>query len=215
MLYNIYIVILAISFLSSLLSFRLDYPFHLKLFSVLLGITLLVEYFASFGLHLLNTKSNIALYNSFMLVEFEGFAWYYLQIIKFSSIKKIVIIFLYLFPLFWLITVFFIFGINHWNSYLVIAGSSFTIFLSGIFYYQLFTASELIKLTKSPEFWIATGMMIFYSCNLPFLGMFNFLTKSYATLAYKLESILQVLDAVMYSIFIYAFLCRMINTERS
>src|SRR5689334_22559017 len=118
LLYNIYIIILAISFLSSLLSFRLDYPFHLKLFSVLLGITLLVEYFASFGLRLLNTKSNIPLYNSFMLLEFEGFAWYYLQIIKFPLVKKIITIFLVVFPLFWFITVFFIFGITHWNSYL-------------------------------------------------------------------------------------------------
>jgi hypothetical protein len=150
-----------------------------------------------------------------MLLEFEGFALYYLQIIKFPSIKKIIIIFLCLFPLFWLITVFFIFGITHWNSYLVIAGSAFTIFLSGIFYYELFTASELIKLTKSSEFWIATGLIIFYSCNLPFLGMFNFLTKNYDTLAYKLETILQVLDTVMYSLFIYAFLCRMTNIARS
>jgi hypothetical protein len=213
-LFTVYIIILSISFLSSLISFKLHYPFHLKLFSILLGITLLVEYFASFGLHFLKTKSNIPLYNAFMLVEFEVYAWYFLQIIRFPLIKKVIAAFLILFPLFWVTTVFFIFGIEHWNSYLVIAGSAFTVFLSGIFYYQLFTASELTKLTKSPEFWIATGLIVFYTCNLPFLGMFNFLTRNYETLAYKLEDVLQLLDAVMYSTFIYAFLCRMTNIAR-
>ncbi len=105
---------------------------------------------------------------------------------------------------------FFIFGITKWNSYVVIAGSFFIICFSAAYYYQVFTQDELARLDNSPEFWIATGLIIFYACNLPYMGMLNFLVKNYLGLAIKFLSILKILNVIMYSIFIYAFLCRII-----
>jgi len=181
MINYIYITIIGLSFIASLASFRLAFPYHLKLFSVLLGCTFLVEVTA---VRMYKTHhSNVPLYNIFMLVEFCTYAYYYKCIAQPRWLKKMVDYFLVGFPLFWGVVVFFVFGIGKWNSYVVIAGSLFTIFFSAAYYYQLFTQDVLVRLESSPEFWIATGLIIFYTFNLPFMGMLNFLVKNYLELS--------------------------------
>ena len=204
---TIYISVIALSFLSSLVSFRLDYAFHLKIFSLLLGLTLITELLAVHGLHLLSLKSNLPIYNTFVLVEFWIYVWFFSRILRNKKILLLTKWFLILFPFLWLITIVFIFGINNWNSYIIITGSAFTVFLSVYYYYELFTSAELVTLTKKPEFWIATGLIIFYAGNLPFTGMLNYLASNYKELAIKLVTVLRVLIIVMYSLFIYAYLC--------
>ena len=155
-------------------------------------------------------RSNVPLYNTFMLVEFWVYAFYFRWIILSTAIRKIINFFLLLFPIFWAIVVFGAFGIDKWNSYVAIIGSFFTICFSVSYYYQLFTQKDLVRLDITPEFWIATGLIIFYACNLPYVGMLNFLVKNYLLLARQLLTVLGILNIIMYSIFIYAFVCRII-----
>jgi len=197
-----------LSFCSSLLSFRERSHSHLKLFSLLLGLTFIVECMAA--LLIKRHISNVPLYNVFMLVEFWTYGLYYFLIIGIPRMKIAIKWYLWLFPLFWIIVVFLVFGFRNWNSYVVIAGSFFTICFSCAYYYQLFTQSELVRLSKLPEFWIATALIIFYSCDLPYMGTLNFLMENYLKTAVQLLTALKVLDIIMYSIFIFAFLCRTI-----
>jgi hypothetical protein len=155
-------------------------------------------------------QSNVPLYNLFMLVEFWVYGYYYKCIIEPGRLKRLIRFYLWLFPVFWVVVVFFLFGLAKWNSYVAVGGSFFTICFSGGYYYQLFTQEELVRLDITPEFWIATGLIIFYACNLPYTGMLNFLVKNYLDLARNLLTVLDILNLVMYSLFIYAFLCRMI-----
>jgi hypothetical protein len=215
LLFYLYISILGLSFFVSLLSFKLRYPVHLKIFSILLGLTFINEIIAGYFLGALHLKSNHPVYNIFMLIEFWVFAFYYSFIIKNRILKIIILVFLILFPVFWFITCFYFFnGIGHWNSYLIIAGFSFTVFWSAAYCYQLFTSAALIKFRAQSEFWIAVGLIIFYSCNLPYLGMYNFLYRNYDGLAEQLKEVLQPTDCLMYALFIYAYLCRTTNTMK-
>ena len=212
---TIYIVMIAVAFIASLVEGRrATLPAHLKIFSGLLGLTLAVECFAAYGVKAFHLHTNVPAYNIFMLVEFWVYGWYYRMIIRTPWMKKIIDWFLWLFPVFWIVVVFFVFGLQKWNSYLVIGGSLFTICFSFAFYYQLFTNPEDINLKTSPEFWIATGMIIFYTCNLPYIGMLNFLVKNYLPLAKTFLAVLKILNILMYSLFTYAYLCRTI-TKRS
>lgn len=206
MLTYIYTGIIGIAFLSSLISFRLGYPWHLRLFSLLLGLTFIVE-----GVAVTMMKArvnNVGVYNTFMLVEFWAYAYYYSLIIKIRSAQKVIRWFLWLFPIFWVLAVFVLFGWKKWNSYVVVAGSLFVIYFSAVYYYQLFTQPTLVRLSRTPEFWISTGLILFYSCNLPYIGMLNFLVTNYLLLARRLMDALDILNIVMYSIFIYAYLCK-------
>jgi len=148
-----------------------------------------------------------------MLLEFWAYGAYYRLIIQSAAMRKIIDVFLWTYPLFWAIVVFGIFGISRWNSYVSVVGSFFTILFSIAYYYQLFTQSELVRLDRSTEFWIATGLILFYTCNLPYTGMLNFLVKNYLRLATQFLYVLQILNILMYSLFIYAFLCRTITKK--
>lgn len=216
MFFYLYIFILGLSFLTSLVSFKLNYPIHLKIFSILLGITLINEIIANYFLTALHLRSNHPVYNVFMLIEFWVFAFYYSFILKSRFQKIINRLFLILFPVFWYITTFHLFnGLNHWNSYLILAGFSFTVFWSVAYCYQLFTSAQLIRFRRHSEFWIAIGLIIFYSCNLPYLGMYNFLSNNFPELAEQLKKVLQPTNCIMYFLFIYAYLCRTTNIMKS
>jgi hypothetical protein len=205
-----YFIITAIglAFLFSLLSFRLNYPWHLRLFSVLLGVTLVVEWFAIFGIHVFRSSTNVPLYNIFMLVEFWVYGFYYKQIIRIPWMQKVIRYFLVVYPLYWLVTTLFLFGLFHWNSYVVLFGSFFTICFSAVYYYQIFTSEPLITLTRHTEFWIATGMILFYAANLPYLGILSYLVQNYQMLARALLVLLGWLSVTMYLIFSLAYVCR-------
>jgi hypothetical protein len=84
-----------------------------------------------------------------------------------------------------------------------------------MYYHQLIIAREIQSLRRLPEFWIATGMLIFYLGALPYFGMLNFLIKYNVEVARSLLKVLKVLDTLMYVLFSYGFLCRIINTKKS
>lgn len=209
----IYVTSVLIAFLSSLISFRLDFPSNLKLFSCLLGLTFLVELTASILL-VLHIR-NFWLYNLFMLVEFSCYGYYYLQFIKISLLQRVLKTFLVIFPTFWAVTIFFVFKLTIWNSYVIVFGSFFTVLFSFMYYYQLITSPEIQPLRKLPEFWIATGMLTFYLGALPFYGMLNFLIHSHRTVAITLADVLEIMNIIMYGLFSYAFICRIINIKKS
>ena len=102
----------------------------------------------------------------------------------------------------------FLMGIWKWDSHFLVIGSLATVLLSANYYYELFTADELVKLSTSFEFWIATALIIFYACNLPYLGILQLLTKNLTPLATRLIQSLQIFNILFYSMITYAYLCR-------
>ena len=208
MILYIAIAIIGICFLTSIVSFKLNYPFHLKLLSALVGYAFLTEIWANFLIKPLHMGTNMYVYNSYILAEYWVYALYFRFILRSAIIKKIVIGFLYVFPLFWFYTTFFVFGIKGWNSYVVVAGSFFTVCFAFTYYFQVFTDREMSALNNNSEFWIATGLIFFYSCQLPYAGMLHFLNTNFRPLAQNLLVVLQILNIIMYAFFTYAFLCR-------
>jgi hypothetical protein len=202
----------------SLIKFRL-HPAHLKLFAILLVVDLINEILATLMFPYLRSifhlENNMIIYNSFVLLQFMVYTAYFFMIIRFKWFKGICIAFLILFPLLWIITVWYVFGIYSWNSYIHVAGSAFTIIACAVFFYQLYTGDELVSLSRNTEFWIAAALFIFYTCNLPYTGMLNYLVNNALGAAEDLGVVLRLLNIAMYSIIIYAFLCREIRTTKS
>jgi hypothetical protein len=208
------LTVICLSFISSLIAFRLDYAFHLKLISALLGFTVVSELFITRLIHhIWKGKTNIPWYNVVMLVEFLVYAWYYLCILNNKTLHKIILGYLISLPVCWFLLSFRIFHLDNWNYYVDIAGSIFTVCLSGALYYQLLTAPELVRLSKSPEFWIATALIVYYSGSLPFTSMLDFWTLKVLPLAQTFVMILQILNIILYTLIGYAFLCR-INMKK-
>ena len=178
---------------------------------MLLAITVLTEIFANFLLGALHLNTNYPVYNCFLLVQYVTLGLYFKIIILSKRTKFIIKVFMCLFPLFWLFTDVFIFGLNHWNSYVILVGDLFIICFAARYLYELFTSEKLINFKTSPEFWIAAATIFYSCCELPITGILNYL----ATNNRSLNSVLQVLNIIMYLVFIYAFLCKPIDSTRS
>lgn len=211
----IYLTVILGAFLVSLRSFTREFGGHLRLFSVLLGLTFLVELSADLSVRVLHWKNNYWIYHGFTLIEFWTYGYYYYQVIRLKRPRQLLLGFLTLFPVFWMITVFFIFGWNKWNSYVIIVGSFFTVVFVLMYYYQLLIARETYSLRSLPEFWIATGMLIFYMAAIPYYGTLNFLIAYHRGVAKTLYKVLLGIDTSMYALFIYGYLCKTINIRRS
>lgn len=210
---HIYIAIVVLSFLCSLVIFRLRTPFHLMLFSLFLGITAITEIFANFVIRLLHMKSNFPIYNIFILIEYPLLAFYFKHVISSRVLKKIIVAFLFIYPVSWTIIFSFFLRLNEWNTYGVMAGDLFIIILGARYLYEIFTSEKLIDFRKSSEFWIAVSLVFFSCCELPITGILNFLEQDWNTTR-QLLTILQLLNIIMYAIFIYAFLCRLNITKK-
>lgn len=215
MYYNLYFIVLIISFLSSLICFRLDYPFHLKFFSIFLGLTLLTESCAVFWLPFFHLNTNYPIYNFYFLFAYLSYSYYFSLIITSKISKTFIRYFAIIYPLFWLTTTIFIFGLTKWNSYSSMLGDCFLVIISIVNIYELFISEEVIDFKRSPEFWISVGTFIYSCCEIPITGILNYLGNNYASIVYQIENILQVLNIIMYLIFIYAFICRKLtNTTK-
>ncbi len=195
---------MCLTFLSSLKVFRLDSR-HYKVISIILGIDCIIELtcFVLMEFHVTNTP----LYNFNLLAEFWGYTYYYSLIILHKGLQKIIRAFLWLLPLIWTVLVLMVFGPKTWNSYFFVTGCIAMVLFSAAYYHQMFTAAKLIRLTTSFEFWVATALIVYYACMLPYLGMLNFLATNFQPLANKLLVGLQVLNIIFYLILLYAFIC--------
>lgn len=214
LIYISYIALL-LSGVAGLVAIKRNGPFHLRIFAVLLAYTCLVELSLLFLKGFLPKGNNLPVYNFFMLVSYMGYAYFFKQIIPSKIVRRLIEAFLYLYPVFWYFVVFFVFKIDEWNSYVYIAGGAFTVLWAVAYCFGLFTSEEPVRFRYSGGFWIAIGLIFFYSCGLPYMGMFNFLTKNNSELASLLKIPLQISNIVMYLLFSYAFLCQTTHIRKS
>ena len=206
-LQKIYLLIVIVTFLCSLISFRLQYARHLKFFSLFLGLTAITELLANLFLSALHLDSNYPVYNIFLLLQLFLIGYYFRLLIKYSFFKKTIVVLMFMYLVFWIFTSLIYYTLFHWNSYALMLGDLLIIIFTSRYLFELFTGDELVSLKKYSEFWIAIGILFFSCCELPITGMLNFLVKDWS-LATRLSGILQVLNILMYLIFIYAYLCR-------
>jgi hypothetical protein len=200
----IYIVTIGISALSGLIGFRLRRPLHLNVFAVLLVFTFGVESYSV-------NHNNVWLYNIFILLEFLTYAWFLSRIIESKKVKKSIRIFFIFFPAFWLFVTLFDFNNKVFNNPCITVGSVFIVFLGACYYYQILLAEKAINLARNPEFWITSGLLMFYCCTLPVFGLFNYLFfyegSVRAYVAIQLIPVLQTLAISLYVLLTYAFVC--------
>lgn len=202
------------AFFASLVSFRYPYPIPLKVFSVLMMVTFSVELTVLIMLRWFHVKNDQWLYNLFLPVEYCFYGVYFYQILRGKIIRTLLIVFIFVFPVFEWGTTFLVFKLKGWNSYQAIAGNLFIVLFCVSYYYELFISPEYPEMKKNQDFWIVTGLMIFYSCNLPFVGALDYLAYHAENLADIFGEILRYLAMLMYSLITYAYLCR-IPIQRS
>ncbi|WP_205509521.1 hypothetical protein [Longitalea arenae] len=203
----LFLIIEVICFLASItLYFQASIPQYLKTFPPYMLITIAVEIT---GMQFMKYKIDMSLlFTIFTAFEFE----YYLLIIRYSIYKpkaKTAISWaLAIYPLLVLINMLYIQpGKFHTITYSL--GCLLVVAACIYYFFEIFQSKHSVNLIKEPPFWICSGLLFFYCCTFPLIGLWNQLSGLSHIILKNLNAILQLLNILLYSLFSIAFLCRL------
>ncbi|MEO6903395.1 MAG: hypothetical protein ABI315_09585 [Bacteroidia bacterium] len=151
---------------------------------------------------------NIAFYNIFTSLQMA----YYLVLIhkSINSLKgkRCISFCLLFFIITTLINYFFIQNIDAELASYTFTIGCLLITIGGVyFFYELLHSDEIENYATYPQFWIILGLFIFYTCNIPYMSVYNYLSKNYLTICNAYFKIIEILSYIMYSFFIIGIVC--------
>lgn len=204
---DVYILFIFFAFLASIaIYFLKDQPLYLRLFPPNLAFVLITEYVAIQLAY--KGQSNITLYNVLSAVETIFYLWVLSQIIMKPSIRKCLRLTVVLFPLVVVLNKYLIQKGSQYHTLTVALGSLLIVIAAIYYFYELFQSDKSVYLTREPSFWIVSGLLFFYSCSFPLFTLINvFYSPSNKTI-FNLMYLSSVLNILLYSSFMVAFLCR-------
>ena len=168
-LYSFNILLQTIATILSLLFLIKDKSSFLKLLSILLLITVSIEFI---GLYLMkNEKPSIYYYHFLSLIEFPII---FLMYERFIAVKKVLIfpkIILIITFLFWVLTFFkFMF-----YELTIILGSLSVSILIILYLRELLMSDKILNYRKLLPFWVAVGFLLFYLSSIPFFSLQDYM----------------------------------------
>jgi len=192
--------------LSAIFFFQKSEYSYLKYFSPFLLLSLGVE---MLGWNLRAQRINtLFLYNFFTAFEFVFYLWVIRKVIQSAVIKKALYYILFIYPFLAIINIVFIQKINHFHTLTYAIGCLLIIFFCIYYFFELFRVQHSIRLSSEPAFWICSALLFFYSCTFPLFVATNLLLNIPDVISRNASFILTLLNVLLYSLFIIAFLCK-------
>jgi hypothetical protein len=181
------------------------FPLYLKFFPPFLTITLVIE-IRSF--YMWNSgMQTYRLYNFFTLFEFCFYLFIISRIVNSFRVKKIITYTIIAYLILTMINIsFFQKGTFHSITYSL--GCLLIVTAAVYYFFELFQYPKSIRLTNEPSFWICSGLLFYYCCSFPFLGLASSLGSMPKILLNNVQTILNVINVLLYTLFTIAFLCR-------
>ena len=158
--------------------------------------------------------NNLDLYNFVSLAAFTYYMYILMEVIYSKRVKKVILIIMSVYVIISLINILFVQKISSFHTMTYSIGCFLIVIISMYYFYELLRLPRAIDLKKEPAFWIAAGLLFFYICTLPVLGVINYLFSIPGVLGRRLEDIIAILNVLLYSLFTIGFLCR-ISFKRS
>lgn len=148
-------------------------------------------------------NTNIIFYNIFTGIQ----TLYYLFLIKDSifseKIRRIIAVCIFLFILLSIFNHFFVQNSNtELGSYTFSTGCLLITLSAMYFFYELLHSDKIENYATYPRFWIILGIFIFYTCNIPYMSVYNYLSSNYKTILNAYFKIIEILAYLMYVFFI-------------
>jgi hypothetical protein len=166
--------------------------------------------FELYGGYLQSFKlNNLFIYHVLVPVQYAIYSLIYYLRIDSGSIKKIILLSVFLVAAAALVLALTIQPLHSYNSYVIVLSNFLIVMWILLYYRQLFIQLKIIKLEREPLFWISTGLL-FYAFGSFFVeGLMKELIDYSLALASKYYyNILIVLVSFLYVMFIVSFLCR-------
>jgi hypothetical protein len=195
-----------ICFLASLtLYYQAHIPKYLKTFPFFLFITIVVE--ITSALYMQRSTYLTLLFIIFTAFEFV----YYLFIVGFSianvKVRKVILWISAIYPVLVLLNRL-LYQVKTFHTVTYSIGCLLVVAACIYYFFELFQNPRSVDLKKEPSFWICSALLFFYCCTFPLIGLWNQLKGLPDIILGNLNAILQLLNALLYSLFSIACLCR-------
>jgi len=136
--------------------------------------------------------------------------WLHLQAVK----KRIIPVFLFIFPLLILINTLWGQGFYTLQTYTYALGGSIVLLLSVAYLRELYTDEETQNIFYDPVFWLSIAFLIYFSVTVPFYSMLNYLLKNQLEFVAKYYLIIIDVTICLYNILLTTgFLCMKIKMK--
>lgn len=203
----LYIYVIALCFLVSLTVFSRSHKggLYLKLFPPFLFIALVVETLASYMAS--KGKNNVALYDFFSVFEFCFYLWILSFIITNNRVKKIIRITILLYAVVADFNILFVQKITTIHTITYSLGCLLIVSFCLYYFLELFILPKAVRLWDNPAFWICFGILFFYCCSFPLIGLINYWMHISKFLIRNFALIFNILHVFLYTSFMIAFLC--------
>lgn len=206
----VYLVILSASFIASFLSWK-TLPGRFRLFSLMLGVTLIIESFAFYYLFYAKVPTQF-MYHFYLPLTYGILAYIYAGNVQAAWLKKLILVSIPGFAALHLYLTLFVQKLHAVNSYAVVVASFLIVALALQFFFQLLQQEESsVPLLRNPLFWISSGNLIFYAGVFFLMGLLNFIMRELPDLAPKLMYINYSLNYILYTLYSIGFLCTIRN----
>lgn len=167
-----------------------------RLFLGFLAYVLLTEV-----LGLVLSDNDVAVYNTFTIISgYTYLYWFYLTIQR----QKLVLILIAVFTLSLGYSFFFLnFTQGLWLEALMVISASLLLCCL-VYYYELLNSIKVIQYQKLQQFWISTGILVFYLGFLPLIVFQRYFIK---VIPGEYQIAITVLNVALYGLIAYSFLC--------
>jgi hypothetical protein len=120
-----------------------------------------------------------------------------------------VLVFLILYPVLFLMNFLLVQHSSEFQSMTYALGCLLIVICCIYYFWELFQQKASVQLTRQPAFWICSGLLFYYACTFPLLGLINFVGSFPKIIIQNLFQILNILNVFLYLSFTIAFLCRL------
>lgn len=200
-------IFMAISIVAgTVVLFNKGLPLYFRLFPVFLLGTFLNELAA--GYMVTHDYYTTELYNIYNIFQFGFYLYYLSSIFRLRSAHLISRRILLIFLLLAVLNLLFYQKISVYNSITYALGCLLVVAFSTYYFFELFKRKDIVVLTREPAFWIVTGLLFYYSCTFPLMSSANFVLNTSELVLNSLQSLILLMNVLLYSLFTIAFLCR-------
>lgn len=209
---HVYIIVLCI-LVGLITLLRKEHPPHIGLFTAYLFLTFFAE--TSGYILLLQQKDNSPIYNVYIIINFSYLIFLLRSFLQEEGIKKVLSWTIIVFVVIALINLFFVQKWHSFNTYTFVLGSIAMVICSIYYFYHRMKFPDYKNLLRDPTFWIATGLLFFYTCSLPIIGLINFVSNIPRYVSNSFYLINLSLNIILYSLFSISLLCSLIFRKSS
>jgi len=211
-LFNIYLSALLIATVTGVVSvgFHDQGPAYIKILPWFVLLTFIVEVVAyCYSI----TGSNQNIFNVFLIIQHLFYSLILYQMIGSETVRKRLLHTVCVYFVVAVVLIFFIQGINYYNSIVYFVGGVMLSSYSGYFLYELFGVPGKENLLRKPSFWIASGILLYNCCTIPIVIPWPVLLHCTRFELRVLHILLTFVYFTSYSMFTVAFIFHFLSQK--